>query len=61
MGDSVLGGSAPALEQRSVIMEEGGDRVRATYGSNYERLAEIKHKYDPSNLFQLNQNIKPAG
>jgi hypothetical protein len=43
------------------MMDEGEDRVRATYGSNYERLAEIKHKYDPSNLFRLNQNIKPAG
>ena len=43
------------------MMEEGEDRVKATYGSNYERLAAIKQKYDPTNLFQVNQNIKPAG
>ena len=42
-------------------MEEGEDRVKATYGSNYERLMAIKQKYDPANLFQVNQNIKPAG
>ena len=43
------------------MMDEGEDRVKATYGSNYERLAAIKQKYDPTNLFQVNQNIKPAG
>ena len=43
------------------MMEEGEDRVKATYGSNYERLAVIKQKYDPTNLFRVNQNIKPAG
>ena len=42
------------------MMEEGQDRVRASYRDNYERLAEIKHKYDPSNLFRMNQNIKPG-
>jgi FAD/FMN-containing dehydrogenase len=43
------------------MMEEGQDRVRATYRDNYERLAEIKTKYDPNNLFRMNQNIKPGG
>ena len=43
------------------MMEEGEDRVKATYGSNYERLVAIKQKYDPTNLFRVNQNIKPAG
>lgn len=42
------------------MMEEGQERVRATYGDNYSRLAEIKKKYDPANLFRVNQNIKPA-
>ncbi|HEX4638788.1 MAG TPA: FAD-binding oxidoreductase [Chthoniobacterales bacterium] len=42
------------------MMDEGEDRVKATYGDNYQRLAEIKAKYDPTNLFRVNQNIKPA-
>ena len=41
------------------IMDEGQDRVKATYRDNYARLAEIKSKYDPANLFRVNQNIKP--
>jgi hypothetical protein len=36
------------------------DRVRGMYGSNYDRLAKIKAKYDPDNVFRVNQNIKPA-
>jgi hypothetical protein len=42
------------------MMEEGEDRIRATYGDNYDRLAAIKKKYDPTNFFRVNQNIKPA-
>jgi len=38
----------------------GKGRVRAAYGRNYERLAAIKNKYDPNNLFRVNQNIKPT-
>lgn len=41
------------------MMEEGQDRVKAAYRDNYERLAKIKSKYDPDNLFRVNQNIKP--
>ena len=42
------------------MMEKGKDRVKATFGDNYERLVEAKNKYDPTNLFRLNQNIKPT-
>jgi FAD/FMN-containing dehydrogenase len=41
------------------MMEEGEERIKATYGDNYKRLAAIKAKYDPHNLFRVNQNIKP--
>ena len=44
----------------NMMMDEGLDRVKASYRNNYPRLAEIKKKYDPKNLFHLNQNIKPA-
>lgn len=37
------------------------DRVEAAYGGNYRRLAEAKRRYDPRNLFRMNQNVKPAG
>ncbi|MER8887307.1 FAD-binding oxidoreductase [Mesorhizobium sp. M0816] len=40
--------------------EEGTDRVLAAYGENYSRLAALKNKYDPTNFFRLNQNIKPV-
>jgi FAD/FMN-containing dehydrogenase len=43
------------------MMDEGEERVKATYGGNYQQLAEIKAKYDPTNLFRVNQNIKPSG
>jgi FAD/FMN-containing dehydrogenase len=42
------------------MMEEGEDRIRATYGDNYDRLREVKAEYDPENFFHVNQNIEPA-
>jgi len=42
------------------MMEEGQDRIRASYGGNYDRLARIKRRYDPDNFFHVNQNILPA-
>ena len=44
----------------NMMMDEGTDRVRASYRDNYPRLAQIKAQYDPGNLFHVNQNIKPG-
>jgi FAD/FMN-containing dehydrogenase len=42
------------------MMDEGEDRVRASYRDNYERLTQVKRRYDPDNTFHINQNIPPA-
>ena len=55
----------PHLEARRWLNYLGDDEtekaVRDAYGANYSRLAEVKRKYDPDNIFRLNQNIRPAG
>ena len=42
------------------MMDEGQERVQATYRDNYDRLVAIKKKYDPNNVFHVNQNIRPS-
>ena len=50
-----LGGAYPNF----MMDDEGDARLKATYGDNYKRLALLKKKYDPANLFRVNQNIRP--
>jgi len=38
---------------------EGQEQIQATYANNYERLRQVKAKYDPDNFFHVNQNIEP--
>jgi FAD/FMN-containing dehydrogenase len=45
----------------NMMMDEGQDRVKASYRGNYARLAAVKAQYDPENVFQINQNIQPSG
>jgi berberine-like enzyme len=41
------------------MMDEGSDQVKDSYRDNYDRLAMVKAKYDPTNFFRINQNIRP--
>ena len=43
------------------LMDEGQDRIKASYRGNYQRLAQLKNRYDPDNIFHINQNILPTG
>jgi FAD/FMN-containing dehydrogenase len=58
--DAVHPYSAGGAYVNMMMDDEGQERVRASYRGNYERLAQIKRKYDPNNFFHINQNIKPA-
>ena len=54
----------PWLEDRSYLnfpgsMEDGNGQANSAYGANYQRLVELKCRYDPDNVFCLNTNIKP--
>ena len=42
------------------ISEEPADMIRAAFGANHARLVELKKKYDPTNFFSLNQNVRPT-
>ncbi len=44
----------------NMMGDEGDKKIRANFGENYARLVEIKNKYDPTNLFRLNANVKPT-
>ena len=44
----------------NMMMEEGQERVQAAYRDNYARLVQVKNTYDPTNLFHVNQNIRPT-
>jgi FAD/FMN-containing dehydrogenase len=56
-----LTGGSDYINQMGTEAEEGADRIRAAFGPNYQRLVAVKQKYDPTNLFRHNQNIKAAG
>ena len=51
----------PAIAYVNFVNDEGPERVHDVYpDQTYRRLAEIKRRYDPTNLFRLNQNVPPA-
>ena len=55
---------APHSEKGAYVNFLSGDdqsKIRANYGGNYDRLVSLKKKYDPGNLFHMNQNISPEG
>jgi FAD/FMN-containing dehydrogenase len=59
--DAIHGYNPGGAYVNFMMDDEGEARVQASYGENYARLAAVKKRYDPANLFRVNQNIKPAG
>jgi FAD/FMN-containing dehydrogenase len=57
---SILEGFGASDSYVNYLGDEGMSAVRASYGPNYERLSELKKKYDPDNFFRFNQNILPT-
>jgi len=61
----VWGKFEPLISGTAYVNHIAGDdkpeKVRASYGENYEKLVALKDKYDPTNMFRLNANIKPKG
>jgi FAD/FMN-containing dehydrogenase len=47
------------INQVGTEAEEGEEAIQAAFGENFQRLAALKRKYDPANLFSHNQNIRP--
>src|SRR5213592_3091369 len=58
--DAVHPYSAGGAYVNFLMGDEGEERVKKTYGGNYDRLVAIKKKYDPDNFFRVNQNVKPS-
>ena len=60
---SLFAAVQPQVSQAAYVnfldADEGADRVRAAYGDNHARLVALKRKYDPTNFFRMNQNVRP--
>jgi len=52
--------TVPGSSYGNYLSDEGDPVARAAYGANYDRLAALKRRYDPTNFFRMNHNIKPA-